>query len=528
MSPRVLITDPIAADGVEILQRHLDVDQRIGLTGQELLDAVGEYDALVVRSETKVTAEVIRAGRRLQIVGRAGVGVDNIDVDAATERGIVVVNAPTGNTISAAELAFGLMLSLARNIPQAHSSLQQGQWRRSEFEGVELRNKTLGIVGLGRVGSELAHRAQAFAMSVVAFDPFISEEYAAKLGVEVAPLDELLKQSDFISVHTPLTDGTRSLIGPEELALCKPTVRFINAARGGIIDEQALLDAVEAGRIAGGAVDVFTQEPINPDNPLLKSNKIVVTPHLGASTEEAQTNVAVDVAHVVVDVLAGLPARYAVNIPLIAPESMSAVLPYLPVAALCGNVVTQLSEGQRNEVLINYEGDIADFAVTALKAAVLGGLLQSISEEKVTLVNANRVAQSRGLRVVEQKGPARENYPNLITVEAHTTAGVTTVSGTLLRGVPHIVQVNGYWLDVEVQNIAYLLVLENDDRPGRIGAVGTRLGNADINIAFMQVGRDHPRGMAVMVLGVDEPVDEDAQQSIRDIPGVESVKQVRL
>jgi D-3-phosphoglycerate dehydrogenase len=511
-----------------VLERHFTVDTRIGLKGQELLDALGAYDALIVRSETRVTAEVIRAGTRLQAIGRAGVGVDNIDVDAATERGIVVVNAPTGNTFSAAELAFGLMLSMARNIPQAHGSLKQGQWRRSEFVGVELRGKSLGIIGLGRVGSELARRAAAFEMKIIAFDPFISEAHARNLGAEITTVEDLLKRSDFVSVHTPLTDATKSLIGREELATCKPGVRFINAARGGIIDEQALLEAVQSGRVAGAAVDVFTKEPIDPENPLLKSDRIVVTPHLGASTEEAQTNVAVDVAEEVVAILQGQAARYAVNLPRVTAETMKATGPYIPVAAACANVVTQLSDGQLNEVHISYQGEVADYDVTGLKAAVVGGLLKSVSEERVTAVNANLIAQSRGLRFEEHKGPARANYRNLITVEARTSTGVTSITGTLLRGLPHIVQVDGYWLDVQTGPTPYLLFCENDDRPGRIGLVGSLLGSADINIAFMQVGRDRPRGMAMMVLGLDEPIEEAERLAILAIPGVKSLKQVKL
>lgn len=525
--PRILVTDPIAQDGIAILQPHAQVDVRIGLKGQELLDAIGDYEALVVRSETKVTADVIKAGTKLQVIGRAGVGVDNIDVPAATERGIVVVNAPTGNTVSAAELTIGLMLAMARNIPQGHAFLKQKQWRRSELVGFEVRNKTLGVVGLGRVGTEVAKRAIGLEMKVLAYDPFVSNEHAGKLGVELGSFEDVLKRSDIITIHTPLTDVTKSLVGAKEIALCKPGVRFINAARGGIIEEQALADAISAGHVAGAAVDVFVQEPAT-EGPVIDSPKTVVTPHLGASTEEAQTNVAVDVAEEIVAVLRGMPARYAVNTPLVSAEAMKAIAPFFPVATMCGNIALQLSEGQLAEVHIYYEGEIAEHDVAPLKAAVIGGLLQSVSEERVTLVNASLVAQSRGLKIIEQMGPSRENYNNLITVEARTSAGSTVVSGTLMRGQPHIVQVNGYWLDVEVGSAAYLLFCENLDRPGRIGAVGTLLGNADINIAFMQVGRNKPRGTALMVLGLDEPAPEEQRQAIRDIGDVYSVKQARV
>ncbi len=527
MTHRILITDPIAGDGVEVLQRHALVDVRLGLKGQDLMDAIKDYEALVVRSETKVTAEVIRAGSKLQVIGRAGVGVDNIDVEAATERGIVVVNAPTGNTISAAELTIGLMFALARNIPQAHMSLKRGEWRRSALVGVELRNKTLGIIGMGRVGTAVARRTIEMEMKVLGHDPFVSEEFARNLGVEMVSFEDILKRCDVITVHVPLTTSTQSLIGPKEIALCKPGVRLINVARGGIIDEQALYEAVESGHVAGAAVDVFNEEPVK-DSPLLKSDRIIVTPHLGASTAEAQTNVAVDVANEVAAVLQGMPARYAVNVPLVTPEAMTFIAPFIPVASLIGDVATQLCEGQLSEISVTYEGELAEQDVTPLKAAIVGGMLRSISEERVTLVNASLIAQSRGLRIIEQKGPGRENYTNLITVEAHTSSGKTVVSGTLMRGEPHIVQVNDYWLDLEGKTAPYLLFCENNDQPGRIGAVGTLLGNSDINIAFMQVGRTQPRGMALMVLGLDEPIQDAQREAILAIPGVLDVKLVKV
>lgn len=495
--PKVLITDPIAQDGVDILKASVDVDVRLGLKGQELLDAIKDYDGLVVRSETKVTAEVIAAGTKLQVVGRAGVGVDNIDVNAATEHGIVVVYAPTGNTISAAELTIGMLLAQARNIPQAHMSMKQGQWRRNDFVGMEVRNKTLGVIGLGRVGTEVAKRAIGLEMKILAYDPFVSAEHAKMLGVEIGSLEDVIKNSDFITIHTPLTDVTRSLLGAKELAMTKPGVRLLNVARGGIIDEQALLDAVESGHVASAAIDVFTEEPVK-DNPVLHSDKIVVTPHLGASTEEAQTNVAVDVAQEVLAVLQNSPVRYAINLPRVSQETMKVVGPYIPVAQLCGNLAAQLSEGQWNEVHITYEGAIAESDTSALKASVIGGLLGNSSEERITLVNAAVIAQSRGLNIVEQQKTLRGNYANLITVEAHTSSGITSVSGTLMRGQAHIVQVNGYWVNVEIGTAPYLLFCENLDKPGRVGAVGTILGNADVNIAFMQVGRDQPDRKSVV------------------------------
>lgn len=526
MAGRVLVTDPLAADGLAILQRDLEVDVRTGLKGQDLLDAVKDYDALIVRSETRVTADVIAAGTKLQIIGRAGVGVDNIDVDAATQRGIIVVNAPTGNTISAAELTFGLILAMARNISQAHASMKAGLWRRNDFVGVELRGKTLGIVGLGRVGSELARRARAFEMHIVAYDPFVSEERALDLGVDMMTLEAVLQRSDFLSLHTPLTDATKSLITAKELALCKPGVRIVNAARGGIVDEQALVDAVASGHVAAAAIDVFPVEPVK-ETVLTTSDRIIVTPHLGASTAEAQVNVAVDVAQEVVNVLSGIPARYAVNLPLLSAETMRTVAPFLSVAAICGNIATQLAEGQLQGLRIKYEGDLADVDTAPLKAAVLGGVLRTISDERVSLVNASLIAESRGIRITEEKGPAAETYSNLVTVTAQATGGHVVVSGMNHHETPHIVRINDYWVDLEMAAVPYLLLLENDDSPGKIGAIGTILGNADINIAFMQVGRDRPRGSALMVLGLDNEIDEPVRLKVASVPGVKNVRSVR-
>lgn len=524
---KVLVADPIAGEGVEILKKRAEVDVRIGIKPEELLSSIDNYDALVVRSETKVTEQVIAAGRKLKVVGRAGVGVDNIDVEAATRHGVTVVNAPTGNTISAAELAFGLMLALARNIPQAHQTLKSGEWNRSAFVGVELRNKTLGIIGLGRVGSEVARRAEAMEMRVIGFDPFVSVEFAQHIGVELVSLETLLRESDFVSVHTPLTQTTMALIGEEELALMKPAARIINAARGGIVDEEALLKAINEERIAGAALDVFSREPIPPDSPLLRNDNIIVTPHLGASTAEAQTNVAVDVAMDVLAVLENRPARYAVNAPLITPETAAIISPLIPVAHMLGRVACQLSDGHPDTVQIGYEGEIGNYDVGALKAAIIGGMLEHVIEERVTLVNASIVAANRGLKVVEHKGPSKENYQNLITVELQTSTETAVVAGTMMRGEPHIVRVDDYWLDV-VPSSSYLLLCENQDRPGIIGTVGTILGKADINIAFMQVGRDKPRGKALMVLGLDEPIQEGQRREIMDIPAISSVQQVKL
>ncbi|MBI2909771.1 MAG: phosphoglycerate dehydrogenase [Chloroflexi bacterium] len=526
MGKRILVADPVAEEGIDVLKPHAEVDVKTGLKPEELLSIIGEYDGLVVRSETKVTEKVIEAGKRLQVIGRAGVGVDNIDVESATRRGIVVVYAPTGNTISAAEHTIALMLSMARNIPQASALLKAGQWKRSEFTGVEVRNKTLGIIGLGRVGSEVARRAKGLDMKVIGFDPYVSPEHAQNIGVEIVSLEDLLKKSDFVAVHTPMTSATRGLIGRKELALVKPTTRFINCARGGIIDEEALYEAIEAGRVAGAAIDVFTKEPAC-DNILCKSDKVVVTPHLGASTEEAQTNVSIDVAEEILAVLQAKPVRYAVNMPLIAVETRSVLAPFLDVATQVGGLATQLAEGQVSTIVIRYEGEIANYDTAVLKAAVIGALLAPISEERVNLINASLIAASRGLKVTEQKGPAGENYANLITVEIGASKGTATVGGTHLRGEVHIVRVNEYWMDL-MPTGGYWLFIDHRDRPGLIGSVGMVTGKADINISSMQVSRLKPRGQALMVLGLDEPVNNEQIEGILAIPDVYKAKVVKF
>jgi D-3-phosphoglycerate dehydrogenase len=526
MSWRILVADSIAEEGVAALGAEAEVDEKTGLKPEELAAVVGEYDALVVRSQTRVTSEVLAAGKKLQVVGRAGIGVDNIDLDAATKHGIVVVNAPEGNCSATAEHTLALLFALARRVPQAHAQLKAGKWSRNEFVGTELRNKTLGIIGLGRVGSEVARMVKGLQMKLIAFDPFVSQEQAQHLGLELVSKEELLKRSDFITVHVPLTNATRGFIGAEELALVKPTAMFINSARGGIIDEEALYRALEEDRVAGAAVDVFTEEPAS-DNILLKSDKVVATPHLGASTAEAQKTVAIDVAAQVLTVLKGGAARYAVNAPLMAPETAPILTPFLAVATNVGRLCTQLSVGHASSIVIRYEGEIAGHDTTPLKAAVLGGLLESITEERVNLVNAGVIAQSRGLKVVEQTTAVCENYANLISVDVDTDAGTTGVAGTLMRGQAHIVQVNSYWIDI-VPTGGYWLFSDHRDRPGLIGSVGMVLGDADVNISSMQVGRLEPRGRALMVLALDKEAGEEVRQKLLAIPDVYTVEVVKL
>ncbi len=523
---KVLVADSVSEEGVAILRSCAEVDVKVGLKPDELISIIGNYEALVVRSQTQVTAKVIEAGKKLQIIGRAGVGVDNIDVEAATQRGILVVNAPTGNTTAAAEHTIALMLALARHIPQANASLKSGAWRRNDFMGIEVRNKTLGIVGLGNVGSDVARRARGLEMRVIAYDPFISVDYARNLQAELVSLEQLLKESDFISLHIPLTASTKGLLGAKELAMVKRTVRIINAARGGLIDEEALVKAIQEKRVAGAAIDVFTKEPMT-DSILFKEDKIIVTPHLGASTAEAQTLVAKDVAEQIVAVCKGQPARYAVNAPLVSPETLSALTPYIKAAATASRLVRQLVEGQISSINIKYDGEISNYDTNALKATVIGGLLEGISEERVNLVNANLVAARRGLSVVERKEATCENYTSLITLEVTSTRGVTTVAATVMRGETHIVRVNDYWIDI-IPTEGYFLFSDHLDRPGVIGAVGKITGDANINISSMILGRLKPRGQALMILALDEFLPEERQQQLLSLPGIYTVKLVKL
>jgi D-3-phosphoglycerate dehydrogenase len=523
---KVLVTEPISNEGLDILRNHAEVDVRLGLKPEEIMSIIGDYEALVVRSQTQVSAKVVAAGKKLQVVARAGVGTDNIDVEEATQRGIVVINAPTGNTISAAEHAIALMLSLARNIPQANAVLKSGVWRRSDFMGTEVKDKTLGIMGLGNVGSEVAKRARGLQMKLIAYDPFISVEHAKKLQVELISLEQLLKEADFITLHLPLTASTGRIIGAKELAKVKPTVRIINCARGGLIDERALTKAVKEGRIAGAAIDVFPTEPTT-ESVLFESDNIIVTPHLGASTTEAQATAAKDVAEQIVDVFKGQPARYAVNSPFISAETLSVLAPFMKLASTIGKLVSQLAEGQMNAIQIKYNGEISNYDTNALKAAVLGGLLEEVSEERVNLVNANVVAAQRGLTVVEQKEAICENYASLITVEVTTSTGTTTGTGTVMRGESHIVRVDNYWLDI-VPTGGYFLFSDHRDCPGLIGAVGKITGDADINISYMHLSRLKLRGQALMILALDEPLPEEQCQQILSLSDVHTVKLVKL
>ncbi|HEY82897.1 MAG TPA: phosphoglycerate dehydrogenase [Dehalococcoidia bacterium] len=523
---KILITDPIAPEGVNILRQHAEVDIQQGITPPELAAVIGDYDGLIVRSQTRVTAQVIEAADKLQVIGRAGVGVDNIDIEAATRRGIIVVNSPEGNIVSTAEHTIAMLLALARRIPQANNLLHAGVWSR-ELKGFEVRHKILGIIGLGRVGTEVAEMAKGLHMEVIAYDPMISESRAERLGVRLVDLETLLKTSDFITIHVPLNASTRGMLGRSQLKLVKPTAMLINCARGGIVDEEALYEALEQGHLAGAAVDVFSREPAR-DNILLKSDKVIATPHLAASTIEAEASASIDIAEQVVAVLNGQPAKSPVNAPMLSTEAMSVVGPYVEVGVMIGRIAVQLLEGPPQSLTIRYQGDIAREDTTPIKVAVLAGLLESLTEERVNMVNADVLASSRGLSVTEQKESASENYANMVTVEVNTKSGSTLVAGSSLRGRTHLTRVDDYWLEIEPSG-GYMLFTEHKDRPGMIGAVGTIIGNADINISQMQVSRGVQRGGgAMMVLCLDEPLPEECYQQILAIPDMYKALVVKL
>ncbi|MEO6797855.1 MAG: phosphoglycerate dehydrogenase [Candidatus Dormibacter sp.] len=523
--PRVLVADPIADAGVDRLRRHAQVDVQLRQTPADLRARIADYEALVVRSETRVTAEIIEAGTRLKVIGRAGAGVDNIDVASATRAGVLVVNAPSGNTIAAAEHTMAMMLALARHLPQADRSVKAGQWERSRFLGTELRDKVLGIVGLGNIGVEVTRRAQAFGMRVVATDPVVSDDRAAQLNVRLMDLDALLAESDFVTLHVPLTPATRHLVNARTLAAAKPGLRLLNVARGGIVDEAALYDAVKAGSIAGAALDVYETEPPG-DNPLLALPQVITTPHLGASTEEAQISVAIEIADQVIAVLDGGQPRFALNAPVVLPEEMASLRPFIPVAEGIGRFYAQVARRPARRLQVDYVGAIAGYDCSVLTAAMLTAFLSRFSAERVNPVNARAVATAHGIEVTEQRSPRLSEFANLITLQAIGEQGETRVGGTLLLNEPHIVTFNDFRIDLVPTGT--FLMSWHADRPGIIGAIGTLLGEHNINIASMQVGRDRPRGDAVMILSVDEPVPESIQARIREVPGMADVQSVTL
>jgi len=510
---RVLVTEPLSEAGLDLLRREFRVEVRPELATGDLVDVIAPYDALVVRSQTKVTAQVIEAGENLKVVARAGIGLDNVDLDAATRRGVMVVNAPQSNIVSAAEHALALMLAQARNIPQADATLKAGRWERSKWQGVELQGKTLGIVGIGRVGALVAQRAAGFGMRIVAFDPYVPKDRAKEMGVELMPtLEALLVQADFVSIHLPRTPDTEGLVGERELALFKEGARLVNTARGGIVDEQALAKALEDGRLGGAALDVFAEEPTT-ESPLFAFENVVVTPHLGASTTEAQDKAGTAVAEMVRLALQGEFVPYAVNVSAGA-EVTELIRPFLPLAEKLGAIVTGLARGAVRAVECQYLGRIADADTRVLTLGVVKGVLSGVVHEPVSFVNAPIIARERGVAISEMRSSVSSDYVNLISIRAQTDDGEVSVGGTLhgKRNAERVMQVNDY--DIEMAPSRYMLFFSYEDRPGVIGTVGTILGDAEINIATMDVGRRSTRGTALMGLTLDSPVPPEVIERI--------------
>lgn len=506
-SPHILVADPIAADGIERLRAAGEVDVHTGMTPAQLLDRIDGYDALVVRSETKVTAEVLERAQRLRVVGRAGVGVDNIDIDAATRHGVLVLNAPTGNTVAAAEHAVALMMSLARNVTPADRSVHEGKWERGRFLGVELRHRTLGVYGLGKIGFEVARIAsQGLQMRVITHDPLVTAERAEQAGAELRTLDELLEQSDFLSLHVPLNDQTRGSIGAAEMSRMKRGAHLLNVARGGIVDESALAAAVAEGHLGGAGIDVFVNEPIDAGNPLIGLARVVLTPHLGASTQEAQVNVALDVADQIAEFFGGGSPRSAVNAPTVLPEDLVHLRPYLELATQMGSMAGQLGGRRLRRVICAYSGALADHDTTVLTAEVLRGLFGHFTETRVNMVNAKSVARQHGVDVVERRTSDAGEQAGSILVEVEG-AEPLTVMGTQFDGEPHITRINDLHLDI--RPIGTYLVFSQQDRPGVIAEVAGILAAHDINLGDVIVGRDRPRGQALSFFQLDDPVDDE-------------------
>ena len=526
---KVLVTDPLAPQGLELFQRAsgIEVDVRLGLKPAELIGLIGDYQGLVLRSGTKVTADVVEAARNLKAIGRAGIGVENIDVEAASKMGIVVMNTPGGNDVTTAEHAISLMLSLARHIPPAVASRKTGKWTREKFMGVELCNKTLGIIGLGKVGSIVAERALGFRMKVIAHDPFVPPESVARIGVTAASLDEIYERSDFITVHTPLTSETRGLINGNAIAKMKTGVRIINCARGGIVDEEDLIKALREGKVAGAALDVFVNEPPPPDHPLVRMEQVITTPHLGASTGEAQLNVAIAVAEQMIDFLTRGIIRYAVNVPSVSPELLDSLRPYLSLGEKLGSFQVQLLGTVPKEVQIEYGGDVTQYDVAPLTLAVLKGILTPVMESSVNYVNAPVVARERGIRVIESKSSRASDFASSITVRVKTKDKEAEVEGAIFgSNNPRIVKINNFYLEAVPEG--YILILHNRDVPGVVGAVGTLLGEKGINIAGLELGREKVGGMAISLVHVDESVPKKVLDALRRMPNILSAQMVNL
>ncbi|MGH7809157.1 MAG: phosphoglycerate dehydrogenase [Candidatus Binatia bacterium] len=526
---KILVTDTLAPEGLAVFQNAegFEVDVKLGLKPEELKEICDRYDGWVIRSGTKITADLVEAAKNLKVIGRAGVGYENIDADAATKRGIVVMNTPGGNNVTTGEHTVALMMALARHIPQAVASLKSGHWDRNKFVGVELCNKTLGVVGLGNVGRIVAERAAGLRMRVIGFDPFIAAENIARMGVEPGTWEDIIAKSDFITVHVPLTPDTQSLINKEAFAKMKTGVRIINCARGGIVDEEDLADAIKAGKVAGAALDVYVDEPPRANHPLLKLDQVITTPHLGASTDEAQLNVAIAVAEQMVDFLAKGVVRYAVNVPSVSPELLAVLRPYLTLAEKLGSLHTQMAGALPAEVQVEYRGDVTQYNVAPLTLAVLKGLLTPVMESIVNYVNAPLIAKERGIKIVESKAEAAGDFASSIVLKGKNGKGNLEVEGAMFGSKhPRIVRVNDFYLEAVPEG--YILILQNMDVPGVIGIIGTTLGNNGINIAGMELGRSEKGGNAISFTHVDEMVPQKTLDELRALPQIVSAELVKL
>ncbi|MBI3004231.1 MAG: phosphoglycerate dehydrogenase [Ignavibacteriales bacterium] len=524
---KILVSDQIEQVCVDILTSEgFQVDCKTNRPTEELKGMIPAYDALIVRSSTQVTSELIAAGKKLKVIGRAGAGVDNIDVDAATRRGVIVMNTPGGNTVSTAEHTMSLLLSLSRNIPQANDSLKNGKWDRKKFTGTELQGKTIGVIGLGKVGREVASRCQAFGMSTIGFDPLLSAEVAGKAHIELVSLKEVFQRSDFISVHTPLNDDTRGLLGDKEIAECKTGVRIVNCARGGIVDEDALLRGLESGKVAGAALDVFEHEPPG-DHPLLKNPKVVATPHLGASTEEAQEKVARQIAVQVADVLKERGVVGAVNAEAIQMAMRKELQPFVLLAEKLGALQAQLMRGQLRKVTVTCSGSFVTQATDLITAAALKGLLTHLLTEPVNLINAPVIAREMGVTIDEERESDNLSYTHLVSLAYQTDLEKRKFAGTVFgTSQVRIVQIDDYHMEIHPEG--HLILYKNVDRPGMLAKVGAELANADINIAGLALGRDNPGQKALTVMNVDSSIPLQTIRKLEQIEGVFEVRTAKL
>ncbi len=526
---KVLISDSLSEKAVEILEKAEGIECVFDpkITPEDLLKTIGEYDGLAVRSRTKVTKEVLEAGTKLKVVGRAGIGVDNIDIAEATKNGVIVMNTPGGNTTTTAEHAISMMMALARKIPQATSSMKAGKWEKKLFEGVEMTGKTLGIVGIGNIGSIVANRAQGLHMDVIAYDPFISEEAADKLGIGLVELDELYKRSDFISIHVPATKETLNMINKTAFGKMKDSVRIVNCARGGIINEADLAEAITSGKVAGAALDVLVNEPPEEGNPVIGLDNVILTPHLGASTGEAQENVAVAVSDQIADYLINGTIRNAINVPSVAGESLAQLSPYITLAEKLGSFQGQLIKGAVEEVTIEYSGDVTDLDVAPVTIAALKGLLENVVGDNVNFVNAPVVAEERGIKVVEVKSSRNIDFASSVTVKVKTKDEESLAEGAIFgKTEPRIVRYNKFLLDAVTEGT--LLVLHNDDKPGVIGEVGTVLGEGGVNIAGLHLSREVVGGESVSIWSIDSAPKDEILDKLKKVSNVISAEVVEL